>query len=56
MQLKVTESYIETRELQVAVNAAIHLQKPLLVKGEPGSENTLLDHDIKKAFKKKVHS
>jgi MoxR-like ATPase len=37
MQFEGTESYIASKELQVAVNAAIHLQKPLLIKGEPGT-------------------
>ena len=53
MQFKGTESYIATRELQVAVNAAIHLQKPLLVKGEPGTGKTLLAHEVAKALNKK---
>ena len=31
-----TENYITTAELSLAVNAAVTLQKPLLIKGEPG--------------------
>ncbi len=49
-----TDSYIATRELQVAVNASIHLQKPLLVKGEPGTGKTLLAHEIAKSLGKKL--
>ena len=37
-----TDTYIASRDLQIAVNAALHLQKPLLVKGEPGTGKTLL--------------
>ena len=32
-----TQEYVATKELQMAVNAAIQLQKPLLIKGEPGT-------------------
>ncbi|PCJ79681.1 MAG: ATP-binding protein [Flavobacteriales bacterium] len=49
-----TDTYIATRELQVAVNASIHLEKPLLVKGEPGTGKTLLAHEIAKALGKKI--
>ncbi len=54
MDFKGTENYIASRELQVAVNAAIHLQKPLLVKGEPGTGKTLLAHEIAKSMGKKI--
>ena len=37
-----TQSYIATDDLQLAINAAITLQKPLLIKGEPGTGKTLL--------------
>lgn len=47
-----TDNYIATRELQIAVNAAIHLQKPLLVKGEPGTGKTLLAHEIARSLNK----
>lgn len=49
-----TDNYIATRELQIAVNASIHLQKPLLVKGEPGTGKTLLAHEIAKSLGKKL--
>lgn len=49
-----TENYVATDELQIAVNAAIHLEKPLLVKGEPGTGKTLLAHEIAKALNKPI--
>jgi len=52
MKFKGTDKYVATRELQVAVNAAIHLERPLLVKGEPGTGKTLLAHEIAKSLKK----
>ena len=39
---KSTERYIASRDLEVAVNAAVTLQRPLLVKGEPGTGKTVL--------------
>ncbi|GJM35257.1 MAG: hypothetical protein DHS20C18_42580 [Saprospiraceae bacterium] len=51
---KGTSSYVATSELQTAVNAAIHLQKPLLVKGEPGTGKTLLAHEIAAALNKRL--
>lgn len=41
-----TDSYVATDELQMAVNAAVTLQKPLLVKGEPGTGKTMLAEQI----------
>lgn len=52
MNFKGTKNYVATKELQISVNAAIHLEKPLLVKGEPGTGKTLLAHEIAKALKK----
>ena len=43
---KSTEKYIASRDLEVAVNAAVTLQRPLLVKGEPGTGKTILAHEI----------
>lgn len=52
MSFKGTESYVATKALSIAVNAAIHLQKPLIVKGEPGTGKTMLAHEIAKAMDK----
>ncbi|HEV2300403.1 MAG TPA: MoxR family ATPase [Stellaceae bacterium] len=41
-----TASYVATEDLKVAVNAAIALERPLLVKGEPGTGKTILAHEI----------
>lgn len=54
MSFKGTESYIATDDLQLAVNAAITLQKPLLIKGEPGTGKTLLAEELAKALDKKL--
>ena len=54
MNFKGTKTYIASNELQVAVNAAIHLEKPLLVKGEPGTGKTLLAHEIANSLGKKL--
>jgi len=49
-----TETYVATEDLRVAVNAAIALERPLLVKGEPGTGKTILAHEIAKALKKNL--
>jgi MoxR-like ATPase len=43
---KSTERYIASRDLEVAVNAAVTLQRPLLVKGEPGTGKTILAQEV----------
>jgi hypothetical protein len=45
-----TENYIATPDLNIAVNAAVALQRPLLVKGEPGTGKTVLAHEIAAAL------
>ena len=45
-----TDRYIASRDLEVAVNAAVALQRPLLIKGEPGTGKTVLAHEIAQAF------
>ena len=47
---KSTDRYIATRDLEVAVNAAVTLQRPLLVKGEPGTGKTVLAHEVAEAL------
>jgi MoxR-like ATPase len=44
-----TESYVATEDLTVAVNAAMVLERPLLVKGEPGTGKTVLAEEIARA-------
>jgi MoxR-like ATPase len=44
-----TRNYLATDDLKVAVNAAVLLRRPLLVKGEPGTGKTVLAHEIAKA-------
>ena len=45
-----TKDYVATEELQLAVNAAIKLQKPLLIKGEPGTGKTMLAEQVAKSL------
>ncbi len=50
MQFKGTDAYIATEEMQVAVNAAVRLERPLLVKGEPGTGKTELARQVARAL------
>ena len=45
-----TDSYVATEDLMIAVNAAVALERPLLVKGEPGTGKTVLAHEIAAAL------
>ncbi|MEM5529657.1 MoxR family ATPase [Gammaproteobacteria bacterium AS21] len=47
-----SENYVATHDLQIAVNAAITLQRPLLIKGEPGTGKTMLADEVASALKK----
>jgi len=49
MRFEGTSNYVATEDLKVAVNAAVLLRRPLLVKGEPGTGKTVLAHEIAKA-------
>ncbi|MHA1299670.1 MAG: AAA family ATPase [Candidatus Helarchaeota archaeon] len=49
-----SEDYIADETLQRIVNAAIALERPLLVRGEPGTGKTLLAHSIAKSLNKKI--
>ena len=46
MKFSSTSTYIATEELQMAVNAAVTLERPLLIKGEPGTGKTMLAEEI----------
>ncbi len=50
MRFEGTENYIATEDLRVGVNAAITLERPLLVKGEPGTGKTVLAAEIARAL------
>jgi MoxR-like ATPase len=45
-----TSDYVATEDLKIAVNAAIALERPLLIKGEPGTGKTVLAYEIAKAL------
>ena len=45
-----TDKYIASRDLEVSVNAAVKLQRPLLVKGEPGTGKTVLAQEVAQAL------
>jgi MoxR-like ATPase len=46
-----TKTYVTTDDLKIAVNAAITLERPLLIKGEPGTGKTVLALEVAKALK-----
>ena len=50
MKFEGTKDYFATDDLRVAVNAAITLQRPLLVKGEPGTGKTVLAEEVARAI------
>ena len=52
MKFDSTSSYIATDELKTAVNAAITLQRPLLIKGEPGTGKTMLAEQVAESLGK----
>ena len=50
MKFTGTKDYVATDDLKVAVNASIVLERPLLIKGEPGTGKTVLAHEVSKAI------
>ena len=50
-----TDSYIATPDLMMAVNAAITLERPLLIKGEPGTGKTMLALEVAKALQRPLY-
>ncbi|MCZ6829644.1 MAG: MoxR family ATPase [Gammaproteobacteria bacterium] len=50
MKFEGTERYVATEDLRMAVNAAVILQRPLLIKGEPGTGKTMLAQEVAQAL------
>ncbi len=50
-----TDTYVVTDELMLAVNAALALERPLLVKGEPGTGKTMLAEEVARALDKPLY-
>ena len=50
MKFQGSQTYVATQDLMLAVNAAITLQRPLLVKGEPGTGKTMLAEEVAQAL------
>ena len=50
MRFEGTSDYVATDDLKVAVNAAVQLRRPLLVKGEPGTGKTMLAEEVAQAL------
>ncbi|MDY6942478.1 MAG: MoxR family ATPase [Pseudomonadota bacterium] len=55
MRFEGTESYVATDDLMMAVNAAITLERPLLIKGEPGTGKTMLAEEVARALNRPLY-
>ncbi len=51
-----TSNYVATQELMIAVNAAMALQRPLIIKGEPGTGKTMLAYEIAQSLNKSLYT
>ncbi len=56
MRFEGTRNFVATEDLKVAVNAAVALQRPLLIKGEPGTGKTVLAQEVANAFGRELIS
>ena len=54
MKFTGTESYVTTDDLNMAVNASVALERPLLIKGEPGTGKTLLAEEVSRSLGMKL--
>tara|TARA_R110002110_G_scaffold66978_1_gene183107 strand:+ start:207271 stop:208119 length:849 start_codon:yes stop_codon:yes gene_type:complete len=54
MKFKGTERYVATDDLRMAVNAAVALERPLLIKGEPGTGKTMLAEEVAQGLGKRL--
>ena len=54
MKFKGTKKYVSTEDLSMAVNASVTLERPLLIKGEPGTGKTLLANEVAESLGKKL--
>src|SRR6188474_3650480 len=50
MRFEGTDTYVATDDLKLAVNAALALERPMLVKGEPGTGKTLLAEEVARSL------
>ncbi len=55
MRFEGTDTYVADDELKIAVNAAVTLQRPLLIKGEPGTGKTMLAEEVARALGKPLY-
>src|ERR1700675_4720982 len=55
MRFEGTDNYVATHDLMMAVNAAITLERPLLIKGEPGTGKTMLALEVAKALQRPLY-
>jgi len=55
MRFEGTDTYVADEDLKIAVNAAVTLQRPLLIKGEPGTGKTMLAEEVARALDMPLH-
>ena len=54
MKFKGTKNYVSTDDLSMAVNASVTLERPLIIKGEPGTGKTMLAHEVAKSLNDEI--